>query len=96
MEEKFTTTFWEDFSIADAFGIKAIKDTYKRAFKEWKSDYRYLTDLVMVLNHKCWQHYEVGNNEYSQLYSDLFYTAQDYAYDHLEGDELKYFIKVTD
>lgn len=22
------TTFWEDFSIADAFGIEAIKDTF--------------------------------------------------------------------
>lgn len=96
MEEKFTTTFWEDFSIADAFGIRAIKDTYKRAFKEWKTDYRYLTDLVMVLNHKCWQHYEVGNEEYSRLYSDLFYKAQEYAYDNLKGEELSYFIRVTD
>ena len=30
------TTFWDDFSIADSFGISAIKDTYKRAFEEWK------------------------------------------------------------
>ena len=34
-EEK--TTFWDDFSIADAFGMVAIKDTYRRAFNEWKS-----------------------------------------------------------
>lgn len=34
------TTFYEDFSIADAFGIHAIKDTYTRAFNEWKSDYK--------------------------------------------------------
>ena len=25
------TTFWEDFSIAEAFGEEAIRDTYKRA-----------------------------------------------------------------
>ena len=39
MEEigyKPITTFWDDFSIADRFGISAIKDTYKRAFEEWK------------------------------------------------------------
>jgi hypothetical protein len=30
------TTFWDDFSIADRFGVKGIKDTYKRAFEEWK------------------------------------------------------------
>lgn len=25
------TTFWQDFSIADKFGDKAIADTYRRA-----------------------------------------------------------------
>ena len=33
------TSFWEDFSIADKFGIKAVKDTYNRAFKEWKCNH---------------------------------------------------------
>lgn len=27
------TTFWEDFSIADKYGVAGVKDTYKRAFK---------------------------------------------------------------
>ena len=94
--EEFSTTFWQDFSIADAFGASAIKDTYKRAFEEWKSDYRYLTDLVMVVNHKCWQHYYDGNNELSQLYSNLYYEADAYALDNLKGDELSYYFKVTD
>ena len=31
-----TIGFWMDFSIADKFGINAIKDTYKRAFKSGK------------------------------------------------------------
>ena len=56
-------TFWMDFSIADRFGVKAVKDTYHRAFKAWKHDYRYLTDLVIVLNHKIWQHYDDGKGE---------------------------------
>lgn len=30
------TTFWDDFSIADRFGIAAIKDTYKRALMSGK------------------------------------------------------------
>ena len=49
------TTFWQDFSIADRFGVAAIKDTFTRAFNEWKHDYKYLTELVMVLNWKIWQ-----------------------------------------
>ena len=37
------TTFWQDFSIADRFGSKAIKDTYKRAFDGWKNNTEYVT-----------------------------------------------------
>ena len=31
------TTFWNDFSIADRFGLSAVQDTFNRAFKEWKA-----------------------------------------------------------
>ena len=37
------TTFWEDFTIADRFGLSAIRDTYNRAFKEWNENYKFLT-----------------------------------------------------
>lgn len=30
------TTFGDDFSIADRFGLSAIQDTFNRAFEEWK------------------------------------------------------------
>ncbi len=96
VEEKFTTTFWQDFRIADVFGVDAVKDTYKRAFEEWKSDYRYLTDLVMVLNHSCWFWYERGNEGLSELYSDLYYETHDYALDNLKDEELRYYLEVTD
>lgn len=36
------TTFWSDFSIADRFGLSAIRDTFDRAFEEWKENYKYL------------------------------------------------------
>lgn len=90
------TTFWQDFSIADAFGADAIRDTYNRAFEEWKDNTVYITELVMVLNWKCWQWYEEHNNTYSELYSDLFYTAQNWCFDNLKGDDLDYFIRTTD
>ena len=45
------TTFWDDFTIAEAFGGNAVRDTFNRAFDEWKGNYKYLTELVMVLNH---------------------------------------------
>lgn len=37
------TTFWDDFTIAEAFGENAVRDTFNRAFEEWKGNYKYLT-----------------------------------------------------
>ena len=90
-----TTTFWEDFSIADRFGADAIVDTFKRAFKEWKGNHVYLTELVIVLNHKIWQHYE-KNDAYAELYNDLWEKADNYACTHLKGDALSFFYTITD
>lgn len=89
------TTFWEDFSIADHFGVKAIKDTFDRAFKEWKGNYIYLTELVMVLNHKIWQWYE-KKPEYGELYNELWEKADAYGCNNLEGEELSYFYRTLD
>lgn len=89
------TTFYTDFSIADKFGIEAIKDTYNRAFKEWKNDYKYLTELVMVLNWKIWEWYK-KNDEIAHVYNDLWETTEDYAYENLEGEELSYFTSTID
>lgn len=89
------TTFYTDFSIADKFGINAIKDTYKRAFEGWKTNFRYITELVMVLNWKCWRWYE-HNDEYSKLYCALYEELNDWCFDNLKGQELEYFIQVTD
>lgn len=95
-ERRISTTFWQDFTIADAFGIKAIQDTFNRAFKEWKSNYKYLTELVGVLNHKIWQHYENSNTEVAQLYDKLWKEADAYGCDNLKDDELKFFLYVLD
>lgn len=90
------TTFWSDFSIADMFGESAIRDTYKRAFKEWKSNYKYLTEFVMVLNWKIWQHYENGNELLAKVYDELWKKADEYAVNNLKGEELRYFYRTTD
>ena len=89
------TTFYEDFSIADIFGIDAIKDTYNNAFKSWKGDYKYLTELVMALNWKIWEHYE-NNDKYAHLYNDLWNKTAEWACQHLKGEELSYYYRTTD
>ncbi len=89
------TTFWNDFSIADKFGLSAIQDTFNRAFEEWKEDYKYLTELILVLNHKIWQYYET-RPEFATLYNSLWEQADQYAVENLKDDELSYFYDVTD
>lgn len=93
---EFKTTFWEDFSIADRFGVNAVKDTYRRAFREWSDDAEYVTELALVLNWKCWKHYEEGRMELSKLYSDLYYECNAWCLEHLNGDDAKYYFEVTD
>lgn len=92
---EFKTTFWTDFSIADRYGIPAIKDTYSRAFEEWKDNYIYLTELVMVLNWKIWQWYE-NREEFAEVYNELWEMADSYAMENLHGEEMNYFITTTD
>lgn len=101
--ERVTTTFHQDFAIAECFGINAVKDTYNRSFDEFKTNYLYLTELVVVLNQRCWHHYNKYQqtkqpiySELSKLYSDYYYKARDYALDNLKGEQFKHFWEVTD
>lgn len=89
------TTFYTDFSIADKFGVEAIKDTYKRVFHEWKHDYKYITELAMVLNWKLWRWYG-KNDELSILYDSLWKETDGWCIDNLKGKELEYYYKTTD
>ena len=89
------TTFWSDFSIADVLGVEAINDTFNRAFDEWKDNYKYLTELVMVLNHKIWQHYKT-NEPVAKVYNELWEKADQYACENLRDEELRYFYDITD
>lgn len=90
------TTFWDDFFIAEHFGEKAIRDTYRRAVKEWKTDKVYMTELVMVLNWKIWMSHDLGNESMARLYDELWQDAEKVAVETLKGDDLKYFYQTTD
>ena len=89
------TTFWEDFTIADRFGIDAIKDTYNRAFNEWKNDYKFMTELCLVLNHKIWRYYD-DNRTIAAVYNDLWIKLDEYLSNTLKDEELDYYYRITD
>lgn len=93
--ETVTTSFWNDFTIADAFGIDAIRETFERAFDSWKHDYRYLTNLVLTLNYKSWDFAET-NEDIAEVYVELYERASAYAVETLKGKEFDYYFSITD
>ena len=92
---KLESTFWMDFTIADKMGEKSVKDTYDRAFNEWKNNPKFMTELTIVLNWKIWQHYK-ENKEVAEVYNDLWEQADAYACENLTGAESDYFYSTTD
>lgn len=89
------STFYTDFSIADKFGSNAIEKTFERAFREWKFDYHYITELAMVLNWKIWRWYEV-NDEYAKLYNRLWHQLDEWCIENFKDEALVYYYKTTD
>lgn len=89
------TTFYTDFSIADGFGEAAIRDTYKRAFDSWKNNVEYVTELVMALNWKIFEHHG-KNQKLAKLYDELWREADEWCMDNLEGEDKRYYLMTTD
>ena len=89
------TTFWSDFTIADKFGIEAIRDTYTRAFEEWRKNIEYITELVIVFNHKIWEWYE-KDEEMARVYNDLWEELDNWVFENFSEKEIQYFLKITD
>ena len=89
------TTFYTDFSIADKFGSDAIKDTFNRAFNEWKNDYNYITELTMALNWKIFEHNENRPN-IAEVYNSLWERMDHWCQENLKGEELDYYYTTTD
>lgn len=90
------TTFWSDFDIADHFGLEAIQQTYDVSFTSWKHDHIYITELCMVLNHKIWYWYEKKDYHKACLYDRLWKQCDAWCMNNLKGEELEYYLRVTD
>lgn len=92
---KFETSFWEEFSIADNYGSDGIKEHYDQVFSEWKDNFKFLTELVLVLNWKIFQWYQI-DDAIGLTYDELWKKTDAYALENLKGDELHYYLSVLD
>lgn len=87
--------FMSDFMIADKFGEKAIKDTYNRAFNEWKDNVEYFASFVMTLNHQIWNWYK-KDEKIGKLYNDLWEKAHNFGSEHFKGEDASYYFSFLD
>lgn len=90
-----TSTFFEDFKIAEVFGLDAVKDTFNNAFNNWKTNHIYLTELAIVMSNYSIAHYHT-NNELSKLYTELYHKIDEYCMNNFKNDALVFYIKTTD
>lgn len=91
------TTFTNDLSLAEwSGGAKAVKSTYNAVKKAWLRNVKYFTEFVMCLNYKAWVWADRDNQEYAELYTDLYYKARDLALKTYKGKDAEYFWSVTD
>lgn len=61
--------------------------------KTWNIEY--MTGLVMVLNWKIAEHYR-KNDRLAEMYDELWNKADEWMYEHFDGDDLQYFMRTTD
>ena len=90
------TTYYEDFGIAEPFGIKALQDTLNKAIKETQNNIVNKTELVMVLNHKIWEHYYSGHQALARWYDQQWKALHNKMCNTLKGEELSYYLQTTD
>lgn len=100
------TTYFSDFSIAEQFGEKEVRDTYKRAFKFHHDDIEWITEICMVLNWKIHEHYGT-NDKLAKLYDELWRELDSWIleyekdgdkikYKHFTAEEISYFLRTVD
>lgn len=83
------TTFMSDLSTGEWFGLNGVFDTVKNAVSSWKDDEEYMTEFVLCLNWKAWEHDARKNTNWAKFWSVMYEQVRDLMYDYYEGDEKK-------
>ena len=91
------TTFFSDLSIAEVYGINAIRETYENVSNSWIGDYKFFTEFIMSLNWKIWEWYD-RDDRVARVYDDLWRKAEALFLHRYEDDEkvMTYYYEVTD
>lgn len=91
-----STLFYADFKVAEAYGIKAVKDTFKNCGDLIKRDWKEVAELSVVLNHLLWEAYYAGMEELAKLYDKLWKEVHGYCLTWEDEERATYYFKLTD
>ena len=95
---KLKTDMWHKFTVAELKGSKGVEEYFKKVFTELKEkkDVENLTELVLVTNWKCWDHYNMFHQKMSQVYEKLYYRAHNWCCSHFKGQDMDYYFNMVD
>lgn len=94
------TNLWEQFTETEFNGLEAIDTLAEDVFELYKNDIIFLTELIMVINHKSWYWFEHGDNHVARFYSELYHEFDDRAIKYIEANmdnnAISYYFKTLD
>ena len=87
------------FCIEEDYNRDNISQLAANLYDKYGDNYTYLTELVMILNHKCWEKYN-QDRILSKIYEELYYKYDELAIEQLSRagheDELHYYLSELD
>ena len=95
VEQKYT--FYQDFQIADKFGVKEVQDTYNRVKREWQDNAQAWGEVSCALNWRLWDLHET-HEDIARLYEKLWTDSQKVGWAHGNKDKeyAQTYFQVTD
>jgi hypothetical protein len=97
------STFIFDISLAESYELDDLSKTLSKIINSCKNDIKLFAELILVLNHKAWQHDYIGTYHYSMLYSQLYYMVKELYFEWYEGkpktkydEAIDYYMKYID
>lgn len=91
-----STLFYADFKVAEAHGIKAVKDTFKNCGDLTNRDWKEVAELSVVLNHLLWEAYYAHNEPLAKLYDKLWREVDGLCHSWTDEERATYYFNLTD
>lgn len=91
-----STLFWADFKVAEAFGEKAIRETFQNCGDLNRRDWKEVAELAVVLNHLLWDAHNAHNEPLARLYDGYWRAVNGICSSWMDEERTSYYFQLTD